>query len=39
MYYTGERRGCEISQCNRYKPGRMDWVLSLDGIRYIDDDL
>lgn len=39
MYYTGEPRGCAISECTRYKPGKMKWSLSLEGIRYIDDDL
>ena len=39
MYYTGESRRCPISECDRYKPGRIDWVLTLDGIKYIDDDV
>lgn len=39
MYYTGVPRGCPISECNRYKPGKIKWTLHLEGIRYIDDDV
>ena len=39
MYYTGEPRGCAISECTRYKPGKINWIMSLDGIRYDDDDI
>jgi hypothetical protein len=39
MYYTGEPRKCPISNCNRYKPGKINWIMSLDGIRYMNDDI
>ena len=34
-----EPRGCAISECTRYKPGKIKWSLSLEGIRYDDDDV
>ncbi len=41
MYYTGNRRGCDISKCDKYKTGRIDTVLTLDGVIYrgLDDDV
>ena len=41
MYYTGVPRGCPISKCDRYRPGKVKKTLTLDGVIYrdYDDDL
>lgn len=39
MFYTGKPRGCDISKCDKYKAGKVGVVMSLDGIRYMDDDI
>ena len=41
MYYTGKRRGCGIRNCNKYLPGTIEKIHTLNGMIYrgIDDDL
>lgn len=39
MYYTGRPRGCAISKCDKYAVGNIEKILTLDGIRYVDNDV
>ncbi len=35
MIITGRPRGCSISECNRYEPGKVETVSKLEGMRYV----
>ena len=39
MFYTNKPRGCSISKCDKYKAGKIEKVMTLDGIRHRDDDV
>ena len=39
LYYTGNLRRCPISQCDKYKPGKIRTVMNIDKVRFYDDDL
>lgn len=37
MLITGRPRGCSIAECNKYDPGRIRTVSTLEGVRYEND--
>ncbi len=34
MMMTGRRRGSEISDCDKYEPGRIETVSTLGGMKH-----
>ena len=37
MLVTGEPRGCDISKCDKYRPGKRIILSTLGGIWYYND--
>ena len=37
MLVTGEPRGCKISECNKYKAGKVTVVSHMSGMHYKND--
>lgn len=38
MLYTGNSRSCDISECDKYAPGYIKKIMTLDGVIYRCDD-
>lgn len=37
MLVTGERRGSKISECDKYRDGKIKYASLLGGFNYIDE--
>lgn len=35
MIITGRPRGCKISECDKYEPGKVKIVSRMEGMRYV----
>lgn len=38
LYYTGNRRNSLISNCDKYASGKIEAIMTLDGVTYRDQD-